>query len=175
MPRKIVLGLLIVFTFILQSTVFKWLSIASISPNLLLILTVSFGFMCGKKTGLLVGFFSGLMIDMFYGNLFGFNALVYMYIGFLNGFLYKVYYDEDIKVPLVLVAISDLGYGLIIYVLHFMLRGRLDLFGYMRHIIFPEMVYTVLITILLYRIFFKINKKLLTIEARGQRSLWLKK
>jgi rod shape-determining protein MreD len=173
--RKIVLGFLIITIFILQSTVFQWLSIASISPNLLLILTVSFGFMGGKTTGLFVGFFSGLIIDLFYGNLFGFYALTYMYIGFLNGFLYKVYYDEDIKVPLVLVAISDFALGIVVYGFLFMLRGRLNLGGYLRHIIFPEMVYTLVLTLLLYRIFFRINKKLMEIEARGQRSLWLRR
>ena len=175
MRRRIVLALLIIITFVLQSTLFKGLSIASISPNLLLILTVSFGFMGGKTTGLFVGFFSGLMIDIFYGNLFGFNALVYMYIGFFNGFLYKVYYDEDIKVPLVLVAVSALAYGGLVYALQFMLRGRLDLLGYMRQIIFPELVYTLVVTIVLYRVFFRINKKLLEVEARGQRSLWLRR
>ena len=175
MRRKIILALLIIIIFILQSTLFKWLSIASITPNLLLILTVSFGFMCGKTTGLFVGFFCGLMIDIFYGNLFGFNALVYMYIGFLNGFLYNIYYDEDIKVPLVLVAVSDLTYGGVIYAVQFMLRGRLNLLGYMRQIIFPELVYTVLLTLIFYRMFFRINKKLKEIEAKGQRSLWLRK
>ena len=175
MRRKIVLALLIIITFVLQSTLFKWLQIASISPNLLLILTVSFGFMCGKTTGLFVGFFSGLMIDIFYGNLFGFNALIYMYIGFFNGFLYKIYYDEDIKVPLVLVAVSDLAYGGLVYAFQFMLRGRLDLPGYMRQIIFPELVYTLIVTILFYRIFFRINKKLSAMEAKGQRSLWLRR
>ncbi len=110
----------------LQSTVFKALSIASITPNLLLILTVSFGFMCGKRIGMFTGFLSGLMIDMFYGNLFGFHALLYMWIGYLNGFLYKVYYDEDIKVPTMLVTASDAVYGIVIYGLQFMLRGRLN-------------------------------------------------
>ena len=175
MQRKIILAFLIIITFVLQSTVFQWLSIASITPNLLLILVVSFGFMCGKTTGLFVGFFSGLMIDIFYGNLFGFYALVYMYIGFFNGALYKVYYDEDIKVPLVLVAISDFAFGVVVYGLQFMLRGRLNLLGYLRHIIFPEIVYTLVLTLILYRLYFKINKWLLAIEARGQRSLWLRK
>ena len=137
MKRKVTLAVLILITFILQSTVFQSLAIASISPNLLLILTVSFGFMRGKKEGLFVGFFCGLLIDIFYGNLVGFYALIYMYIGFLNGFLYKVFYDEDVKVPMVLVAISDLAYGLAVYVLQFMLRGRLGIFNYLRHIIIP--------------------------------------
>ena len=40
----------------LQCTVFKALSIASISPNLLIVVVASFGFMRGKKEGLFVGF-----------------------------------------------------------------------------------------------------------------------
>lgn len=126
MRRKIILAVLILLTFILQGTIFQTLSIASIAPNLLLILTVSFGFMRGKREGLIIGFFSGLLVDIFYGNMVGFYALLYMYIGFFNGFLYKVFYDEDIKVPMVLVAVSDLAYGVIVYGLQFLLRGRLD-------------------------------------------------
>lgn len=157
MKRKLILAVLILLTFILQSTVFQTIAIASIAPNLLLILTVSFGFMRGKREGLFVGFFCGLLIDIFYGNVVGFYALIYMYIGFLNGFLYKVFYDEDVKVPMVLVAVSDIAYGLIVYGLQFMMRGRLDIFNYLGRIILPEMVYTVLITVILYRMFYKLN------------------
>lgn len=169
MRRKIILAVLILLTFILQGTIFQTLSIASIAPNLLLILTVSFGFMRGKREGLIIGFFSGLLVDIFYGNMVGFYALLYMYIGFFNGFLYKVFYDEDIKVPMVLVAVSDLAYGVIVYGLQFLLRGRLDFFGYLRHIIFPEMVYTVLLTVIFYRIFYKLNHWLADNEWEGSR------
>ena len=111
MRRKLILAVLILLAFVLQGTVFQTLSIASIVPNLLLILTVSFGFMRGKKEGMFVGFFCGLLIDIFYGSMIGFYALIYMYIGFCNGFLYKIFFDEDVKVPMVLVAGSDIAYG----------------------------------------------------------------
>lgn len=171
MRRKITLAVLILAVFILQGTIFQTLSIASISPNLLLILTVSFGFMRGKQEGLFVGFFCGLLIDIFYGyeNVVGFYALLYMYIGFFNGFLYKVFYDEDIKVPMLLVGISDLAYGLVVYGIQFLLRGRLDVFVYLYRIIIPEMVYTVLITVIFYRILFWLNRKLTETEWEGPR------
>ena len=79
MRRKLILAVLILLAFVLQGTVFQTLSIASIVPNLLLILTVSFGFMRGKKEGMFVGFFCGLLIDIFYGSMIGFYALIYMY------------------------------------------------------------------------------------------------
>lgn len=167
MIRTITMTLLILITFILQSTVFQSLSIASIAPNLLLILTVSFGFMRGKKEGILVGFFCGILIDIFYGNLLGFYALIYMYIGYLNGFLCKVYYDEDVKVPMILTAISDLAYGVAVYGLQFMLRGRLHVMNYVWHIMLPEMIYTVLITVIIYRPLYRLNHWLTEREWEG--------
>lgn len=167
MIRTITMTLLILITFILQSTVFQSLSIASIAPNLLLILTVSFGFMRGKKEGILVGFFCGILIDIFFGNLLGFYALIYMYIGYLNGFLCKVYYDEDVKVPMILTAISDLAYGFVVYGLQFMLRGRLHVMNYVWHIMLPEMIYTVLITVIIYRPLYRLNHWLTEREWEG--------
>ena len=152
MRRKITLAFLILAAFLLQTTVFQYFQIASVTPNLLLILTSAFGLMRGKKEGLMVGFFSGLMIDLFYGSLFGFYALLYMYIGYLNGFFCKVFYDDDIKVHIVLVAASDLVYSLLMYVL-----------------------YTVVLSILLYRLLFIINRKLTENEMEGQQSPWLRR
>ena len=55
--------LMIIICFILQNTVFQALALASISPNLLVILTSSMGLMRGKKEGMLVGFFCGFLVD----------------------------------------------------------------------------------------------------------------
>ena len=165
--RKIVLFLLLLICFIVQGTFLKVIAIGSISPNLILIFVVSFGFMRGKKEGMFVGFFCGLLIDIFYGNMIGFYALIYMYIGFGNGFLYKIFFDEDVKVPMVLVAGSDIAYGVLVYGLQFMLRGRLDFFSYLQHIILPEMVYTVLLTAVLYRPLYRLNRWLTENEWEG--------
>ena len=153
MRRKITLAFLILAAFLLQTTVFQYFQIASVTPNLLLILTSAFGLMRGKKEGLMVGFFSGLMIDLFYGSLFGFYALLHI----------------------VLVAASDLVYSLLMYVLQFLLRVRLHFFDYLAHIILPEMVYTVVLSILLYRLLFIINRKLTENEMEGQQSPWLRR
>ncbi len=175
MRRKLVLAAMVLVTFLLQTTVFPNLAIASVAPNLLLILTVAFGFLRGKKEGLFLGFFCGLIIDLFYGDYLGFHALLYMYLGFLNGFVHNVYYDEDIKVPVLLVAVSDLVYNAVIYFVQFLMRGRLDVFYYLEHIILPEIVYTVLITMICYRLLFLINKKLEAHELEGQRAFWLRR
>ncbi len=49
MKRRIVMIILVLLCFLLQSTVMPAISIASIAPNCLLILTVSFALMRGRR------------------------------------------------------------------------------------------------------------------------------
>ncbi len=167
MQRKIAVTFLIIVCYLLQTTLFQALSFANISPNLLIIVASCFGFMRGKKEGMYIGFFCGLIIDIFFGKLFGFYALIYMYIGYLNGFFHKLFFPEDIKLPILLITISDLVYNMMIFITMFLLRNRLDLPYYFIHVMLPEAIYTVLVTILIYRFISKLNQKLEEIEKRS--------
>ncbi len=160
MKRKIIVALMILVSFLLQSTVFKALAIGSISPNLLVVLTSSFGFMRGKKEGLWVGFFCGLLEDIFYGRLLGMHAVMYMYIGYVNGYFNRIFYGEDIKLPIFLISVSELAYGLGTYVVMFLMRSRFAFFYYLTRIILPELVYTVILTLVFYRIIYSVNRSL---------------
>ena len=173
--RKLFYIVTVLVCFILQTTVFQSLSIGSIVPNLLLIAAISFGFMQGKLTGLWMGFFCGLLKDIFYGNLLGFYALIYLCIGYGAGCCAKIFYDEEIRVPMFLVAAGDILYGLAVYGCQFLLRGRTDILFYIRRIIIPEAIYTVLLTVVLYKIFFIINKKFTELEMKERDSFWLRK
>ena len=121
MLRKFTVFIFIFVCFILQSTVFRSLSFAGIVPNLLIVLTSAYGFMRGENEGMVIGFFCGLLIDIFFGDILGFYALIMMYIGFLNGKFNMIFYPEDLKLPLGLIVISDLSYGMVCYILLFML------------------------------------------------------
>lgn len=167
MRRKIVLAVTIIVCFLLQCTIFKSLSIASISPNLMIVLAASFGFMRGKKEGLFVGFFCGILMDIMFGNVLGFYALVYMYIGYVNGFFKRIFFPDEVKLPIALIALSDFFCNLLIYFVLFWFRGRFDFGYYLIHTILPELVYTMIVAIVLYFILLKINQKLEEIERRS--------
>lgn len=160
MKQKLVIALVIIVSFILQCTVFKTLALASISPNLLLIFTSSMGFMRGEREGLVIGFFCGLLMDIFFGSLLGFYALLYMFLGYGSGLFHMVFFDEDIKLPMIWIALSEMVYGLSIYFFMFLMRSKFEFGYYFIHIILPELVYTVALTILLYRPIQKLNKLL---------------
>lgn len=167
MPKIIVNILFVILCFLLQCTVFHSISFGGIIPNLMIILTASYGFMRGKKSGLLTGFFSGLLMDIFFGNILGFYALIYMYIGYLNGYLKKLFFPEDIKLPIALIMGSDFICNIIIYILSFFLQGRFQFMYYFLNIIIPEMVYTIIVTCVLYPLLLIVERLLERKEKEG--------
>lgn len=164
--------LVVLFSFVLQTTLFQTLSIGDVVPNLLIIVTASYGFMFGRKSGMLVGFFCGLLMDIFFGNTLGFYALIYLYIGTINGVFHRVFYQDDIKLPLALITGSDLLYSFVCYILLFLLRRRFDFLFYLKQVIFPELIYTIFITIFLYPFILFVNQMIdIHREKRGDQSI----
>lgn len=110
-----------------------------------------------------MGFICGLLFDIFSFNVIGFNALLLMIIGYLNGYFVNTFYSEDVKLPLLLISLSDLLYSFVYYVFLFLLNNKLEFGNYFFTIIMPEFFYTILISILFYPLFLwiliKQNKK----------------
>ena len=115
-----------------------------------------------------IGFFSGLLIDILVWNGAGLYALDLSDDRLCEWPVQvETYFDEDIKLPLLLIAGSEFVYGLLIYFLMFMLRGEFDFVYYLMHVIIPELIYTVGVTLILYQLILWINQKL---EAEEKRS-----
>lgn len=159
--------ILVILSFLLQSTVFKQLELASVSPNLLLIVTAAIGVMRGEKEGVAVGFLCGILCDIMYGDVIGLYALLYSIIGYGNGIFKRIFYDEDIKLPLILIAISDLIYSHLVFVFLFVMRSKFGYITYLKNIIVPELIYTILVTLIFYQIILQINRKLEIEEKRS--------
>ncbi len=159
--------ILIVVAFLLQSMLFDNFSFASVRPNLLLIITVMSGFMNGKKEGILVGFGCGLIWDLFYNDLLGFYALIFLIIGYINGRFHRLFFDQDVRLPLILVGLSDLSYGMIVCVTQFFLRGHFSFWTYLTKVMLPEVLYTVIIMLLVYPIMTTLNSRIRDFEQRS--------
>ena len=86
---------LVLAAFLLQSTLLQTISLASVTPNLMLVFTVSFALMRGKREGMFVGFLSGILTDVFFGGgILGVYTLLYTYTGYINGFSFRIFYDK---------------------------------------------------------------------------------
>ena len=165
--RLITNCIFILLSYILQTTIFRVFDLGGVTPNLLLIFTTSTAFIKGDRAGLLVGFFSGLLIDIFFGSYIGFYALIYMYIGFVVGKLHPIFFTQNLAIPILIIGISDFIFGFICYVLMFLFRTKFNIGYYMTAIIIPEMVYTALVSIFYYPLILGINN---SIDEREERN-----
>lgn len=139
--------------YICQTSVFSSLSLAGVVPNLLIILVCSVAFMRGRVYGSLTGFFCGLIIDVCYGSFLGIFSFLYLTVGYLSGFANKIYDEEDYTTPLFIISIGELLYNIGYYFFFCFLKGRLDIGFYFFRYMVPRVIYTLLVALLLYKLF----------------------
>lgn len=156
----------ILISFILQTTVFRAFDLGGVTPNLLMIFAASTAFIRGDRSGLLAGFFCGLLVDIFFGTYIGFFALIYMYICFGVGKLHDIFFTQNLAVPIFIIGLADFVFGFVCYVLMFLFRTKFDIGYYMTTVIIPELVYTTLVAIFYYPIILACNN---SVDEREQR------
>ena len=165
--RILIIAAVIYVCFLLQTSIFSRLQLASVTPNILICVVSTYGFMKGRKYGIIIGFCTGLLLDVFSGNLFGMYALIYMYIGLLNGMFRKQFYGDDLRLPMILIGTSDLIYGIVTYLILFAIRSQYDFSYYLLNIILPEVVYTLLVSIFVYYLILHLNNWVDKLEKKG--------
>ena len=167
LKKILIIALVIYVCFLLQTSVFSRYRLAGVTPNILICVVSTYGFMKGRKYGILIGFFVGILLDIFSGGLFGMYALIYMYIGLLNGLFKKQFFGDDLRLPMILIGTSDLIYGIATYLTLFAIRSQYDFSYYLLNIILPEVVYTLLVSIFVYYAILHLNNWVDKIEKKG--------
>ncbi|MCR4781855.1 MAG: rod shape-determining protein MreD [Lachnospiraceae bacterium] len=158
--KVLVFGISVYLLYILQTALFPYFELGGIVPNLLLILTTFYGFMRNTREGMIAGFFCGLVLDLSTGLLFGVHILALLLIGFMNGAFRKIFYGDDVKLPILFTGVSDLFYGLFMYLFFFVPRGSTHFSYFLMSVMIPEAVYSVIVAFVLYFIYAKIFEKL---------------
>ena len=171
MLRKILTAISIIIVYVLHATLATNMALADIVPNFTMVFVCINGLLRGKKEGMIVGFLSGLLLDLFngYNDIVGINAMCYVLIGYVSGIFQNIFFHDDIIIPMMIVAISSFSYNFIIYVFTFLMRNDLSLGFYLKRIIFPEMIYTVFICFIVYRAMRLFDMKLEAFENRGEK------
>lgn len=150
--KKVIAFVLILVALLMQTTVFKVIALANAVPNLLLVVTISYGYLRGRTSGIWIGILCGLMLDMMYGVVIGLYAFIFMTIGFVVGFCRKLYFTDSLLLPIILIAAGDLVYCSYYYVTEFLMRGRVHFGFYFVHKFLPEILYTALVGFAFYHL-----------------------
>ncbi len=160
MKRYVYMFFMIIVSFLMQTTIFPHIQLLNVIPNLLIVLTATSGFMRGRKFGLFTGFICGSLMDLMYNDVIGICIFIFVVIGYFNGIANKLYFEDDLSIPLTAIAVSDLLYGILFYICMFLMRGRLNFFSYFFTIMIPETIYTIFFGIFIYKFIHWLDGKL---------------
>lgn len=151
---------LLLAAYLLQYSALIRIPVINCSPNLMLIVTFSFGYIRNRNAGMLVGFFAGLFVDVFYCQVIGYNALVFMALGLICGALKKVYYSDSLLTQISILCACDLVNSLLYYFFWYLLQSKFA-FGYcFMNVILPEFIFTLFAGIMLVKPLSALIKKM---------------
>lgn len=163
--RSIVYLIEILLCFLLQSSVFSFFRISGVVPNCLLILVIAVAYTKGQIPAIVIGFLSGLLLDICFSDMIGFCAILYMVLAFLAGYSNKIFDSKDFITPLGMITIGELLYSFLFFVFHFLLQGKLNIGQYMIFTILPRTLYTLITGLVLYPMFLGIHRLLQKLEG----------
>lgn len=89
MLSLIIIFLMFIILYFLQSNFFTWFNIAGVKPNPFIIFSLLIGIFMGKIYGLSIGIISGILLDFFIGKAIGINAFGLGITGLLRRNIYK--------------------------------------------------------------------------------------
>ena len=167
--RVLVTAVLIILLFACQISVFGHLDLVGPSPNLMMVLCVSFAMLRGSRDGMIAGFFCGLLTDAFTSGPVGLFALLYLYTGYFGGRVYRKFYPENMMIPLGMIALTDTLFNIACYIVLFLPRSRYHVLFYLFRVIIPETLYTLIAALFLYPLILWLNTWLEDMEQRSLR------
>lgn len=169
MRKVIVTVLIIIINIILQATVFEHIAIMDIKPQTGIIIVVCLSFMRGDVEGMFIGAFSGLMQDLLFSPFIGLHTALCTVTGYLCGKFFAGFYNESVMIPALLVVVADFVHEFLYYTIIILTSGYVDFLHFLGTIILPEIVYTGILTVLLYKAFYVLNEKLIQVDENKRK------
>jgi rod shape-determining protein MreD len=146
-----------VIALVLESSVFCFLTINGVFPDIVAIITILFGFLRGPRQGAVIGFAGGLLADILTGRLVGLGALIMAFIGALSGFMGTRFMRDRYLLILALIAVctvlQNTLYTFGMWVFGWQIPIFDEVFGVLPYLI----IYNCLLAMLLYPIISKLN------------------
>lgn len=150
MPPLLVDFLVLLVSFILQTTLVPQLRVMGTQPDLVLIVVVSYGFIKGPAVGSAAGFIGGLLQDLFAIRSVGLNALSKTIVGYLAGLMERTIFAKNILLPVLAIFFASLLSNTIYVGTAFLLGEQMISRVTFFNIILPSAVYNSLVSLFIY-------------------------
>lgn len=136
---------ILMFINITMATWFNNARIFNVLPAIYLIVLVVFCANSKLEESVIAGFTIGFLYDIFFGNIFGFDTLVYMWLGLLVNMMTKKYFSNEYIVVLIITIFSIILYDVLNFIVFFLFNGKMYFLTYMLNIVLPELAYSIIL------------------------------
>ncbi len=146
----VVLFIIFVIIYFLQSNFFNWFNIAGVKPNLFVILVLVIGLFTNKRLALPLAIIFGLILDFTIGIRIGICAIMLGSIAYLGTYLNKNFLKDSRIHIMLMTAIATLIYEIGIYLFKIiLLQSSLEILAFLK-ILLIEIAFNVILIIILY-------------------------
>ena len=156
------LAAFIVALYVLQTSFFPLIAYHGISPDFMLLVTVSYAFLRGMEKGTMMGFATGLMTDLATGTFFGIHAFTYLLLGNICGRFANRVYKEQFFLP-VFASLGATAFNYFILALLMVLLGyRFNPISNVQMTLLPMLIYQLAFAYPVHYLTYQLDKKLST-------------
>lgn len=152
MKKTLLLLGLVTSAFIFQTTLLQFMTVFGTTINLILVMFVMIALQTNEITGSLIGLGLGCLMDLFYGQFFGINMLLFFTIGFIVGSISKDVYQLNFSADVLFVILATLYYHGTFLLINYFLRIDTVAISYLIKPLIIEMGLNILIVYPLYKI-----------------------
>lgn len=141
---------ILLLAYLIQSVVAIYLAIGNITPDIVLIVVISYGLLFGWEVGLAAGVVGGLLVDLTFSRYIGLHVLSLGLIGLSAGLVEeKVFKDNLLLAPIAGFVGSLASYAILMLVLA-LYGWKFNLVESLRTIIVPAALYNMVIATVVY-------------------------
>jgi rod shape-determining protein MreD len=146
---RLALSIIFLIVFVaLQISLGPIIEIADVAPHFALLFVFFVAFTFGQTYGIWIGFFSGLLCDIFDASHFGLNMMLFICIGFFIGSLKQKFYRDNLLLEVGIFAVTLFLYEIIYMIVIWQFPVGIFLLNILRYVI-PRIIYSMVISLLL--------------------------
>ena len=152
----LILVVIILFNFLLQSTILPYMSIFGVVPNTALLIVMSTALLKGKYYGGFIGIIMGLLQDVVFSSVIGINSFIYFFLGYLIGMAENKLSRDNMFIPIIFSIMGTIYYNFTYYTFMFFLSKNIPFLSFSKYLMLIEILYNIVLAIPIYLVLSKV-------------------
>lgn len=147
MKKINIMVIIIVINFIFQTSLYNYLDIFGLIPNISLIFVVVFAMMTNGIIGGAFGILTGMLYDIMLYDVFGVYTLIYFIIGSVIGSFSEDVNRDNYTLYSIATMLATIFFHVLLYILLFFLKYNVENVGYIVKNILLQMIFNTVVSI----------------------------